>query len=102
VNETTKSGRMRLVADALGFGRGQRVRMMVTLLLPVLLAACGGSGSSDGTGAAASHTVSVTVTGLRHSYNGMTLRNNGGDDLRLFGDGSFTFKTAVASGSPTR
>jgi hypothetical protein len=49
-------------------------------------------------GGSATYTVSVTVTGLRHSYNGLTLRNNGGDDLKVFGDGSATFKIAVASG----
>jgi hypothetical protein len=43
--------------------------------------------------------VSVTVTGLRHSYDGLTLRNNGGDDLKVFGAGTSTFKTSVASGS---
>ncbi|MCE9660347.1 MAG: hypothetical protein K8R60_17440 [Burkholderiales bacterium] len=60
-----------------------------------LLAACGGGGSGD----PASHSVAVTVTGLRHSYNGMTLRNNGGDDLKVFADGAASFKTALASGS---
>ncbi|MGZ5237513.1 MAG: hypothetical protein ACXWCV_14470, partial [Caldimonas sp.] len=65
----------------------------------LLLAACGGGGDVAGAGAATTYTVSVTVTGMRHSYNGLTLRNNGGDDLRVFGDGSSTFKTALASGS---
>ncbi len=60
-----------------------------------LVTACGGGGSSD----PGSHSVSVTVTGLRHSYNGMTLRNNGGDDLKVFGDGAASFKTALAGGS---
>ena len=59
------------------------------------VAACGGGGSSD----PGSHSVSVTVTGMRHSYNGMTLRNNGGDDLKVFGDGAATFKTVLASAS---
>ncbi len=45
------------------------------------------------------HTVSVTVTGIRTSYNGITLRNNGGDDLKVFGDGQFAFKTALSAGS---
>ena len=59
------------------------------------VAACGGGGSSD----PGSHSVSVTVTGMRHSYNGMTLRNNGGDDLKVFGDGAATVKTVLASAS---
>ena len=61
-----------------------------------LVAACGGGDSSA---RPASHFVSVTVTGLRHSYNGMTLRNNGGDDLKVFADGAASFKTALAGGS---
>jgi hypothetical protein len=60
-----------------------------------LVAACGGGGSDD----PGSHVVSVTVTGMRHSYNGMTLRNNGGDDLKVFADGAASFKTGLASGS---
>jgi hypothetical protein len=63
-----------------------------------LVAACGGGGSTA-SGGGTTYTVSVTVTGMRHSYNGLTLRNNGGDDLRLFGDGSSSFNTALASGA---
>lgn len=62
-----------------------------------LLAACGGGGGGGGSGT--TYTVSVTVTGMRHSYNGLTLRNNGGDDLRVFSDGSSTFPTTLAGGS---
>ena len=62
--------------------------------LLLLLAACGGGGADD-----SSHTVSITVTGLRLSYDGATLRNNGGDDLKVYGDGTFAFKTALATGS---
>ncbi len=43
--------------------------------------------------------MSITVTGLRLSYDGATLRNNGGDDLKVYGDGTFAFKTALATGS---
>ena len=39
------------------------------------------------------------MTGLRTSYNGATLRNNGGDDLKVFGDGTFVFKTVLAAGA---
>ena len=48
---------------------------------------------------AGTHTVSATVSGLRHSYDGTTLRNNGGDDLRVYADGTYTFATAVADGN---
>ena len=40
--------------------------------------------------------VGVTVTGL--SGAGLVLRNNGGDDLRVTGSGSFDFATTVLSG----
>lgn len=43
-----------------------------------------------------SYTVGGSVTGLHGS--GLTLRNNGGDDLALSADGSFTFANAVTSG----
>lgn len=42
------------------------------------------------------HTVSGAVLGLRGS--GLILRNNGGDNLAISADGSFTFSAAVASG----
>jgi len=40
------------------------------------------------------YTVGGTVSGL--SGDGLVLQNNGGDDLTIFADGSFTFDTAVA------
>jgi hypothetical protein len=43
-------------------------------------------------------TVGGTVTGLLGS--GMILRNNGGNNLSVTANGSFTFTTPVASGSP--
>jgi hypothetical protein len=77
------------------------VRWWAALFVTLLLAACGGGAATGG--APATYTVSVTVTGLRSSYNGLTLHNNGGDDLRVYGDGmsspSASFKTALATGS---
>jgi len=43
------------------------------------------------------HTISGVVSGLAGS--GLTLQNNGGDDLVVSADGSFTFNTALADGS---
>ena len=74
------------------------LQRLAGVALIALIGACGGGGGSTSTGTA-SYSVSVTVTGMRHSYNGMTLQNNGGDNLKLFGDGSYTFATALASGS---
>ncbi len=94
MNQALMSDRACLVANVLNFCR--HLRLMAALLVPWLLAACGGGAGGDAT---ATYTVSVTVTGLKSSYNGMSLRNNGGDDLRLYSDGTATFKTALAGGS---
>jgi hypothetical protein len=45
-----------------------------------------------------SFSVGGTVSGLAGS--GLVLRNNGGDDLQIASNGSFTFATELASGSP--
>jgi len=80
--------------------QGLRTRSLATWALLLLVAACGG-GNTDAVGVSGTtYTVSATITGLRHSYNGGTLRNNGGDDLKIFNNGSYSFKTALASGSP--
>ncbi|HEX2817827.1 MAG TPA: hypothetical protein VHN39_15650, partial [Phenylobacterium sp.] len=73
------------------------LRRLGACALLAVMAACGGGGSSSTD--TTTHTVSVTVTGLRNSYNGITLRNNGGDDLKLFGAATASFKTALATGS---
>jgi len=65
----------------------------------LLVAACGGGGGGGAAANGSTYTVSVTVTGMRHSYNGLTLRNNGADDLKVYGDGTSSFKTALAAGS---
>ncbi|HRI03768.1 MAG TPA: choice-of-anchor Q domain-containing protein, partial [Pyrinomonadaceae bacterium] len=44
-----------------------------------------------------SYTIGGTVSGLNGT--GLTLRNNGGDDLPITADGAFTFSTPVASGA---
>ncbi|KAF0192361.1 MAG: Integrin alpha beta-propellor repeat-containing protein [Gammaproteobacteria bacterium] len=44
-----------------------------------------------------SYTIGGTVSGLTGS--GLVLRNNGGNDLAISGDGAFTFATALTSGS---
>jgi trimeric autotransporter adhesin len=69
------------------------------------LAACSnGRGSLDdggGTGqqqAPPKVTIGGTVTGL--SGSGLVLQNNGGDDLAVTANGTFTFKTSIDGGSP--
>jgi hypothetical protein len=62
----------------------------------------GNAGTSNVTSVAVncatgSFTVGGTVSGLNGS--GLVLRNNGGDDLAIASNGSFTFATELASGS---
>lgn len=65
-----------------------------------LLTACGGGGGGGGgtttPPASVSYTVGGTVSGLTGT--GLVLRNNGGNDLAIGGNGPFTFTSAVASG----
>ena len=67
---------------------------LVLLLLSFVLAACSGGGGGGGT---ATYTIGGTVTGLEGT--GLVLQNNGGDDIAISTDGSFTFATALANAS---
>lgn len=67
----------------------------VWLVLGVSLAGCGGGGG--GTTTPATYAVGGSVTGL--SGNGLVLRNSGGNDLNIAGNGSFAFTTRLASGA---
>ena len=71
-------------------------------LLLAVLTACGGSGyggdsGGGGGGGGGGYTVGGTVTGLTGS--GLVLQNNGGHDLGISADGSFTFTTRQAYGT---
>jgi Galactose oxidase, central domain/Kelch motif len=70
-------------------------------LASVLLVACSGvphsSSSNGGSGGSTTVTIGGTVTGLTGS--GLVLQDNGGDNLSVTASGSFTFKTALKSGS---
>ena len=62
-----------------------------------MLSACGGSdGSGMSPSPALTYTVGGTVTGLRGAN--LVLQNNGGDDIGVAADGSFTFASSVAGG----
>ena len=63
-----------------------------------------GSGTATGnvtnvqvTCATTTYTIGGTVSGLTGT--GLVLQDNGGDNLSISGNGSFTFKTAISSGS---
>jgi hypothetical protein len=66
------------------------------ILVSLLLADCNAlpSGGSGGGGGGTSGTIGGTVSGL--SGTGLILQDNGGDNLAITANGSFTFKTAVA------
>src|SRR5229473_1751033 len=67
------------------------------LLTSFVLSACSGVPKSGSPGSG-SFTVGGTVTGLTGT--GLVLQNNAGDNLAITANGTFTFKTAVASGQP--
>ena len=73
---------------------------MLTLVLCVTLAGCG-SGSGGGTPGnntpLVTYNVGGTISGL--SGTGLVLQDNGGNNLTVFANGSFTFTTALASGT---
>jgi len=74
------------------FNRIMRSAMPLALLL---LAACGGNGSS----APAANTNTYTIGGTVSKLNGsMVLQDNNGDNLSVNANGAFTFATPVASG----
>jgi hypothetical protein len=70
-------------------------RGWVVIVLGVGLVACGG-GAGDAGPAVASFTVGGMVAGL--SGSGLTLKNNGGDDVAIGASGAFTFARAVQTG----
>ena len=75
-------------------------RLLSLLFLTLTLTACGGDDDDDGGGSGSrTYTVGGTVSGLIGT---LVLQNNGGDDLTLTGDGSFTFATEVADGGGYR
>ncbi len=70
---------LRILANAIG-----------AVALVAVLASCG-------TSPGYSYTIGGTVSGMVGS--GMVLQNNGGDDLKITGDGSFVFATALTDGA---
>lgn len=74
------------------------------LVSSLLFAACSGpvggagGGGGVGTGGAGPYTIGGTVTGLTGT--GLVLQNNGGDNLTITGNTTFTFKTTIAAHQP--
>jgi hypothetical protein len=65
----------------------------LTFLSSIALAACGGGGG--GGGPPPSYTIGGSVSGLVGT---VVLQNNGGDNLSLTSNGSFTFQTSITGG----
>ena len=72
------------------------LRQVAPLSLLLLAACSSGGGDTETPPLASSFTIGGTVTGLTGS--GLVLRNNGGDDLAVAADGTYTFSTSVANG----
>jgi hypothetical protein len=66
---------------------------MIVFLMLFIIACTPGNGPTP----ARQHTVGGTVSGL--SGSGLVLQNNGGDDLSISADGTFTFATQIANGA---
>jgi N-acetylneuraminic acid mutarotase len=84
--------------------RGSRATTNVRLVLAVaalfgslLIAGCGGGGTQGGNTPPVTYTVGGTVSGLAGS--GLVLQNNGGNNLAVSANGTFTFTAALASGT---
>lgn len=74
------------------------VRPLLLTALSITLSACGGGGSSSSGSTPTTYTVGGTLTGLASGAS-VSLLDNGGDALAVSASGSFTFKTALASGA---
>jgi len=70
--------------------------MLTSVAIAALLLVGCGSGGSGTNPPPQTHTIGGTVSGL--SGTGLVLQNNGGNNLSISGNGSFTFSTAIAAG----
>jgi trimeric autotransporter adhesin len=71
------------------------------LILTMIFGACSGvpnRGGGGGTGGAGPYTIGGSVTGLTGT--GLVLQDNGGDNLAITGNTTFTFKTTIARNQP--
>ena len=76
---------------------GSRVFALLGLVTVLTAFGCGGGGSPTNNTPPVTYTVGGTVSGLAGS--GLVLQDNGGNNLAVSASGSFTFSTALASGS---
>jgi Bacterial Ig-like domain (group 2)/Galactose oxidase, central domain/Kelch motif len=74
-----------------------RVLALSVLIGILFVVGCAGGGTQNSSSAPVTYTIGGTISGL--SGTGLVLQNNGGNNLSVSTNGSFTFTTAVASGS---
>ncbi|MGO8788027.1 MAG: hypothetical protein ACLQVL_11695 [Terriglobia bacterium] len=79
------------------FGVVPRVLAVFGLIAVLAAIGCGGGGSPINNTPPATYTVGGTLTGLAGT--GLVLQDNGGNNLGVSANGSFTFTTAIASGA---
>jgi hypothetical protein len=72
------------------------IRLGLTLALTTTFALVGCGGGGGGSTAPVTYTIGGTVSGLTGT---LVLQNNGGDNLSLTTNGSFTFSKALSSGA---
>jgi N-acetylneuraminic acid mutarotase len=72
------------------------LRLAILVLLPCILDSCGTSYTS--TPPPITYTIGGTVVNLAGSGGGLVLQDNGGNNLPVTANGSFTFTTGVAPG----
>jgi len=73
--------------------------LLLLLSIALVVIGCAGKGGGDGSSGDEStptYTVGGTVSGLSGT---LILQNNGGDDLTITSDGTFTFETPLSDGS---
>jgi sugar lactone lactonase YvrE len=82
------------------FHRPARSIKAAVVAFPVLallvVAGCGGGGGSGGDGGSATYTIGATVSGLSGT---LVLQNNGGSNLTVTADGTYTFAGKYPSGT---
>jgi N-acetylneuraminic acid mutarotase len=69
---------------------------VLAAIIPFLLSACGGGPSTSTPPPPSQFTIGGSASGLAGT--GLVLQDNGGDNLSVSANGSFTFKTSVTSG----
>ena len=74
--------------------------MIATLLTGCRIAGPGSGGGLGGGGGTGPFAISAVVTGLSSGSTGFALKDNGTDTLNVTANGTFSFTTKIASGSP--